>query len=250
MLLSTRDLTKSFGALIAVNKVNLRIKEGEFTILVGPNGAGKTTLFDLITGRQEPTGGEVYYKGINITALPPEKRVDMGIGRTFQISSIFPTLTVFENIALAVQRKKVRGLKWFLSCADMNEEVAKVTDDIIDQVGLSHERDQIAGNLPHGLKRNLEIGMALANNPELLLLDEPLSGLSTEEAIDLLNYIKNVLRRRYTILMVEHKIDLIRDFSERIIVMHQGSIIADGSYSEIAQVALVEEAYLGRRVRE
>lgn len=242
--LQTKNITKRFGELVAVDKVNLVVEEGEFTTIIGPNGAGKTTLFDLLTRRQNPSEGEVYFQGIDVTKLPPHKLVKLGVVRSFQLVSIFPELTVFQNVALGVQKQLVKK-GWYSSRVDLNEEVTKRTEEILDEVlDLKKQKERLAGELPHGYKKYLEIGIALSAEPQLLLLDEPLSGVSTTEAKDLMKFIKS-LRNNLTIIVIEHKIELIRAFVERLIVMNQGEILADGTYSEVMVNKAVMEAYLG-----
>lgn len=245
-ILQTKNITKRFGELVAVNKVNLTVERGEFVTIIGPNGAGKTTLFDLITRRQNPSAGEVYFQGIDVTKLPPQKLVKLGVVRSFQLVSIFPELTVFQNVALGVQKQLVKQ-GWYTSRVDLNEELTRRTEEILHEVlDLIRHKERLAGALPHGYKKYLEIGIALSAEPQLLLLDEPLSGVSTTEAVDLMEFIKS-LRKNLTIVVIEHKIELIRAFVERLIVMNQGEILADGTYSELMANKAVIEAYLGVR---
>lgn len=243
-LLQTKDIAKRFGELVAVAKVNLTVGGGEFVTIIGPNGAGKTTLFDLISRRQNPSGGEVYFQGINVTKFPPQNLVRLGLVRSFQLVSIFPGLTVFQNVALGVQKQLVKK-GWYTSPVDLNEEVTRRTEEILRQVlDLIEHKNRLAGELPHGYKKYLGIGIALSAEPALLLLDEPLAGVSTTEAVDLMKFIKS-LRKNFTIVVIEHKIELIRAFVERLIVMNQGEILADGTYSEVMDNKAVIEAYLG-----
>jgi len=247
--LQTKNITKRFGELVAVDKVNLVVEEGEFTTIIGPNGAGKTTLFDLLTRRQNPSEGEVYFQGIDVTKLPPHKLVKLGVVRSFQLVSVFPELTVFQNVALGVQKQLVKK-GWYSSRVDLNKEVTKRTEEILDEVlDLKRQKERLAGELPHGYKKYLEIGIALSAEPQLLLLDEPLSGVSTTEAKDLMKFIKS-LRNNLTIIVIEHKIELIRAFVERLIVMNQGEILADGTYAEVMANEAVMEAYLGVHEKE
>ena len=248
-LLQTKNITKRFGELVAVNKVNLTVDEGEFATIIGPNGAGKTTFFDLLTRRQNPSEGEVYFQGIDVSKLPPHKLVRLGVVRSFQLVSIFPELTVFQNVALGVQKQLVKK-GWYTSRVDLNVEVSKRTNELLTEVlDLEKHKDRLAVELPHGYKKYLEIAIALSAEPQLLLLDEPLSGVSTTEATDLMKFIKS-LRETLTIIVIEHKIELIRSFVERLIVMNQGEILADGSYSEVMSNKAVMEAYLGVQEEE
>ncbi|MEM2376662.1 MAG: ABC transporter ATP-binding protein [Sulfolobales archaeon] len=248
MILETRNLTKRFGGLIAVNRVNLTVNKGDFLLIVGPNGAGKTTLFNLITGYLPPSEGEVYFKGINITNMPPHKIVRLGISRTFQITNIFPSLTVFDNVALSVQRHLIKGFSTFFPNNSLERRIKEKTISILEELRLHEMCDvyTIAGKLPHGIKKYVEIAMALASDPEVLLLDEPLGGLPTEEALELLNFIENFLKRKYTIIMIEHKLSLVKKIAEKIAVMHLGQIIAYGDYNEIIKSPVVKKTYLGK----
>lgn len=245
LFLETRDLTKQYGALVAVDHLNLKVEKGEFLTIIGANGAGKTTLVDLITGRQPPSQGEIYFKGENITNCPPEKIVGRKIARSFQLINAFNDLTVFDNVALAVRKLQIKGLKWYLSFGDNDKALIEKTDAILRETNLSDIRDKIVGQLPHGLRRVLELTIAMSVSPELIMLDEPLSGVPTGEAKGLLQFIKGTLREKYTLVMIEHKIDLIKDMVERMIVMHRGSVIADGTYSHVMKDAQVQKAYLG-----
>jgi branched-chain amino acid transport system ATP-binding protein len=248
-LLQTKNVTKRFGELVAVHKVNLTVERGEFVTIIGPNGAGKTTLFDLITRRQNPSEGEVCFQGIDVTKLPPQELVKLGVVRSFQLVSIFPELTVFQNVALGVQKQLVKK-GWYTSRVELNEEVTRRTEEILHEVlDLTRHKKRLAGALPHGYKKYLEIGIALSAEPQLLLLDEPLSGVSTTEALDLMKFVKS-LRKDFTIIVIEHKIELIRAFVERLVVMNQGEILADGTYSELMANKAVIEAYLGVREEE
>ena len=247
--LQTKDLTKRFGELVAVDKVNLIVEEGEFPTIIGPNGAGKTTFFNLITRNLKASEGEIYFQGIDVTNFSPQKLVKSGLVRSFQLVRVFPELTVFQNVALGVQKRLVtKG--WYTSRVDLNEEVTKATEEILEKVlDLAKEKERFAGELPHGYKKYLEVAIALSAAPRLLLLDEPLSGVSTTEATDLMKFIKE-LRKKLTIIVIEHKIELIRPFVERLIVMNEGSILADGTYSEVMGSKAVAEAYLGATEEE
>jgi len=248
-LLLTRNLTKRFGALVAVDKVNLTIERGEFITIIGPNGAGKTTFFDLITRRQNPSEGEVYFQGMNVTDFPPRKLVELGVVRSFQLVSIFPQLTVFQNVVLGVQKQLVRK-GWYTSRVDLNEAVITRAEEILQEVlDLVREKGRLASELSHGYRKYLEVAIALSANPKLLLLDEPLSGVATTEAEDLMKFIKE-LRKNLPIAVIEHKIELIKPFVERLIVMAEGKILADGTYSEVMGNKAVMEAYLGVRKEE
>jgi branched-chain amino acid transport system ATP-binding protein len=234
-ILSTKSLCKDFGSLNAVKSVDLNIQKGELRSIIGPNGAGKTTLFNLLTGLFAPTKGDIIYKGENIAGLLPHQIAKKGIGRSFQITSIFPELTVYENI--------------FIPAVIHNSSKAKCderTREILENVGLKDKGNTIAANLSHGEKRHLDIGIALTTNPELLLLDEPTAGLPPEESINTVNLIKKLRSEMgYTILLIEHKMDIVLNLSDRITVLHMGEKIAEGTPKEVQANDDVQKAYLG-----
>ncbi|MFQ6033776.1 MAG: ABC transporter ATP-binding protein [Candidatus Bipolaricaulia bacterium] len=242
MLLETEGLTKNFGNLTAVNRLDFRVEEGELGSIIGPNGAGKTTLFNLITGKLRPSGGVIRFKGKEITGLPPHAIARRGLARSFQLTNIFPNLTVFENVRIAVQAKTPR-LSYFAqvtSLARLNEK----TEELLERIGLLQHRDELAQNLSYGDQRHLEIGIALAIEPDLLLLDEPTSGMSPFETQATIRLIKQ-LSQDLTILLIEHDMDLVMAVSDSIMVMHYGEKIAEGTPEEVASEARVQEAYLG-----
>jgi branched-chain amino acid transport system ATP-binding protein len=242
-MLRTENLTKRFGGLTAVNKVNLRIQENQLTSVIGPNGAGKTTLFNLLTGLLPSSGGRIFFEGKEITGLPPYKIVKVGIGRSFQIINSFTDLSLFENIRLAVQAEKGHGFEMLSSIAsfrDLNER----TLEIIKSLGLDGKEDILVKNLSYGDKRVLEIGIALASRPRLLLLDEPTSGLASRDTGRITEFIKN-LAKDLTIVVIEHDMNLVLTISDHIVVLHQGQIIAEGAPQAIRQNNEVQEAYLG-----
>ena len=242
-LLQTVGVQKAFGGLRAVRHVDFRLERGEIRAIIGPNGAGKTTLVGMISGRISPTSGEVLYGGRTITRIPAYDRVALGIVCTFQIISIFRNLTVFENVALAAQRRLTTGL---LSAFSIDRAaVAERVDAALADVGLRTARDQHAGALPYGHQRLLEIAMALALRPEVLILDEPTQGLSPEEIAGLVALIKTIARS-VTILLIEHNMRVVLDLSHRITVMDKGSIIAEGTPHEIESNIEVQRVYLGR----
>jgi len=245
-MIKTESVTKAFGGLKAVNNVNFELKEGMLASIIGPNGAGKTTFFNLLSGLFPPTEGRVFYEEEDITDLPPYERVMKGMGRTFQITNIFPELSVFDNIMIAAQRLNVpfrmSKLKtfMFLSKDVKSEEVANT---VLEDIGLIGERDTMAGILSHGLKQRLEIGMALTLNPKILLLDETFAGLSVGETKQQIEYVRKI-SSKYTILLVEHKMDVVMDLSERVSVMHQGELIAEGTPEEVRADDFVQKVYL------
>jgi len=243
IILSTSDLTKRFGGLVAVNRVNLNIKKGIITSIIGPNGAGKTTLFNVITGLLKPTSGNIRFNGKDVTHLPPYKLVKEGIARSFQLLNIFPNMTLLENISVSVQAWKNYGFKLF-SRTDKLKDVMDLSRKIIEQTGLSGKEDILAKNLSYGDKRILEIAIALASKPTLLLMDEPTSGLATQERVRVKKLILE-LAQTLTIVVIEHDMDMVLSISDEIIVLHQGKIIAQGTPEEIKKNEQVQEAYLG-----
>lgn len=245
ILLETRELVRVFGGLRAVDGVSMRVKAHTLHTIIGPNGAGKTTFFNLLSGNIRPTSGKVIYKGRDITEMPAYRRVHIGIGRSFQITNVFPNLTVLENVRLAAQAvggdnyKLWRHFRHFRAY----EERAWA---ILQQVGLDDRAELPARSLPHGGKRKLELGILLAADPDLLLLDEPTAGMAREEIPMLMEVIQSVRQSgNKTIILVEHKMDLVMNVSDRISVMHQGQLLAEGTPLEIAGNPTVQKAYLG-----
>jgi branched-chain amino acid transport system ATP-binding protein len=244
-LLETRGLGRAFGALQAVAGVSLAVEPGEVRAIIGPNGAGKTTLFHLISGLLAPTAGRVLFRGDDVTALPAPARCRRGISRTFQITSIFPELSVLENVRIAVQLRS--GGNFHLvggrTTLAASEERARVS---LDSLGLLARAAEPAATLPHGDQRLLEIAMAVAQEPALLLLDEPTQGLSPEDTVATVAVVRQVARRqKLTILLVEHDMDVVFDLADRISVLHFGQLIAEGTPDQIRGNADVQLAYLG-----
>lgn len=244
-ILEARGLRKHFGDLAAVAGVDLTFREAELAAVIGPNGAGKTTFFNLVTGRLKPTSGKVFFQGKDITGLTPYQIARKGISRIFQITNLFPELTVYENIRVAVLsklRETARMLTLDRNLKKANEE----TDRILDTVGLSDKRNFLCGVLSHGDQRLVEIGVALAIDPVLLLLDEPTGGMGPEETDEMVKFIQGLVGKQdITIVLVEHDMSVVFSIAERIVVMHQGEIIADGKPDEIKTDVRVREAYLG-----
>ncbi len=243
-VLQTENLTVQFGGLVAVDKVNLKVRKGTFQSVIGPNGAGKTTLFNLICGIYKPTAGKVLFKGTDITGLPPHKVSQMGLGRSFQITNIFPNLSVFENVRLAVQSRANVGHR-ILSLATGFRQFDERTRVILEQVHLTGKDQVLANALPHGDKRKLEIGMLLAMDSELLLLDEPTAGMSHDDVPGIIEVVEKIKASGKTILLVEHKMDIIMSISDSVTVLRQGAVIAEGTPREVASDPLVKAAYLG-----
>ncbi|NPV55334.1 MAG: ABC transporter ATP-binding protein [Anaerolineae bacterium] len=244
-ILEARNLRKEFGGLVAVEDVSISIHEHSLHSIIGPNGAGKTTLFNMISGVLRPTRGDVIFKGRNITHLPVHRIAHEGIGRSFQITNIFPTLTVLENIRLSAQAMGKENLSFFKSADSLKQYVAKA-EEIIDLVGLNGKEPTLALNLSHGEKRKLEIAIMLASDPSLLLLDEPTAGMSSEQVPALLEIIKKIRALgTKTIVLVEHRMDMVMSISDRITVMHLGNVLAEGTPYEISNTQSVQDAYLG-----
>src|SRR5256886_12193410 len=243
-LVRTEGLTKAFGALTAVNAVTLEVQEGALHSVIGPNGAGKTTLFNLLTGRLAPTAGRIVFDGRDIAGTPPHKSAHLGIARSFQRTSIFPTLSILDNVWLSAfaRRDSWRGLAW--RRADRFPELTRRALEVLGEVGLGEKAGQPAREISHGEQRQLELAIALAATPRLLLLDEPAAGLSPDETQKMVALVRT-LKGRYTIILIEHKIDVVMTMSDRISAMHFGSVIAEGTPVEIQRNPEVRRAYLG-----
>jgi branched-chain amino acid transport system ATP-binding protein len=243
-LVRTERLTKSFGALTAVNDVTLEVEEGSLHSVIGPNGAGKTTFFNLLTGQHAPTSGRIIFDGRDIAGTPPHRIAHLGIARSFQRTSIFPVLSILDNVWLAAfaRQDSWRGLAW--RRADRYPELTARALGVLAEVGLGDKAGLPAREISHGEQRQLELAIALAAAPRLLLLDEPAAGLSPDETQKMVALVQK-LKRRYTIVLIEHKIDVVMSMSDRISVMHFGSVIAEGSPAEIQRNAEVRRAYLG-----
>jgi len=244
-ILRVEGLVKYFGDFLAVDDVSLNFESGMLTSIIGPNGAGKTTLINLLTGNLRPSKGKVYFKGKDITRLPTEKRVKEGISRSFQIMTIFPGLTVKQNIQLPALSLlgKNRG---FWSRADDHRDVAEWVEEILKEVLLWDKKDVLAGELSHGDMRLLEMGIALTPKPELCFLDEPSSGMNPVERAKTLEFIKRLAAKgETTFIIVEHDMDIVFSLSERIVVMNRGEILADGEPEQIRENREVRKIYLG-----
>lgn len=244
-ILKTENLTIKFGGQTAVDHVSCEIPEKHFKSIIGPNGAGKTTFFNLISGELRPTNGEVYLNDESITTLSSVERARLGIGRSFQITNVFPNLTVLENVRLAVQSRENIMYQMFR----FSSRYTRLIDEarhILERVILIDKEKQLASNLSHGEKRKLELAMLIALDSEILLLDEPTAGMSLEEVPIILDVIHEIKQKGdKTILLIEHKMDMILDLSDSIMVLFNGQLLADGSPEEIMNNKQVEEAYLG-----
>ena len=245
-LLQTAQLTRSFGSLTAVNGVDLAIRRGELRSIIGPNGAGKSTLFKLISGELAPSSGRVRFDGEDITGLPHFAISQRGIAKSYQITTIFPGLSVLENVRLAVQCRRTVLDCW--TRADRVPGVLARAREILALVELDARAGEAAATIGHGLQRHLEIAIALACEPKLLLLDEPTAGMSPEETERTIALIRRIAAGR-TVVVVEHKMKVVMEISDRITVLHQGSVLAEGTPAEIRGHADVQAVYLGTRGR-
>ncbi len=244
-ILETQELSRAFGGNVAVNNVSLTVHDGEFKSIIGPNGAGKTTLFNLISGMLPPSSGRIIFEQRDITRLPAFQRSRAGIGRSFQITTIFPMLTVLENVRLAVQSRGGHAFNFWKPSRDFggDEEQAYA---ILEMVMLGGRELQLAQTLSHGDKRKLEIGILLATRPKILLLDEPTAGMGRDEVPGIIEVVQRIKRAGgRTVMLVEHKMDMVMSVSDSVMVMHYGELIADGTPEEIAQNETVQSAYLG-----
>ncbi|RPI32409.1 MAG: ABC transporter ATP-binding protein [Chloroflexota bacterium] len=245
IILETHQLTKAFGALVAVSDVSLKVRANTLHSIIGPNGAGKTTLFNLLSGNLEPTSGRVIFKGRDITHQPDHRTIHLGIGRSFQITNIFPNLTAFENVRLACQALGKHNFIFWRSVSSFKQYEDRAWE-VIQLVGLAPRATMLARTLPHGDQRKLELGMILAPDPELLLLDEPTAGMASEQVPELLELIQMIRKTaNKTVMLVEHNMNVVMNVSDTITVMHQGQVLAEGNPAEIAANVEVQNAYLG-----
>jgi len=241
-ILRTENLTKKFGGLTAVANVDFHLEKGEVQSIIGPNGAGKSTLFKLINGELKPTHGKIWFNGEDITSLEQHVISHKGIATSYQITNIFPKLTTFENVRLAVQSRKTAYNWW--SKAEDHAFLNARAGEILQKIGLWDQRNNLAANLSYGNQRHLEIGIALGTDPSLLLLDEPTSGLSPGETRETVGLIKEVAKG-LSVILVEHKMKVVMDLSDKITVLHEGEVIARGSTQEIRANETVRRVYLG-----
>ncbi len=245
VILEARDLRKQFGGLVAVDGVSLSVQRGSVHSIIGPNGAGKTTFFNLLTGKYKPNTGTVVFKGQDITHLPVHRRAHLGLGRSFQITNIFPNLTVLENVRLAVQALSKVNFRMYRG-ADSYRQFIERAYEALALVGLSGEAMQLASTLPHGGKRKLELAILLAPDPDVLLLDEPTAGMASEQVPELLHTIDAIRRAgNKTIVLVEHNMNVVMGISDIITVMNLGKRLAEGTPAEIAANQIVQRVYLG-----
>jgi branched-chain amino acid transport system ATP-binding protein len=246
VILEVKDLKKSFGGILAVHNVTFKLEAREISSIIGPNGAGKTTLFNLITGKLLPDEGEVLFNGEDISRLQPFQICHKKLGRSFQITNIFPKLSVYENIQVAIL--SARGInKNLFNRAD--RMVKKETIEILENLGLAEKKNLLGGLLAHGDQKLLDIGISLASNPDLILLDEPTAGMSPQETVKTTGLVNQLAKEKgMTVLLIEHDMNVVFSISEVIRVMHQGELIAEGKPEEIKSNSRVQQIYLGEQV--
>lgn len=245
ILFETVNLSKHFGALAAVDDVSMQIRRRTLHAIIGPNGAGKTTFFNLLSGNLKPTSGKVFYKGQDITGQPIHRMIHIGIGRSFQITNVFPNLTVFENIRLASQAMEKGNFRFLMDASNL-KKCEQRTWEVVEEVGLKEKVYSPARMLPHGDQRKLELGMILAPDPEVLLLDEPTAGMAAEQVPELIKYIQKIQQEgTKTVILVEHNMNVVMSISDTITVMNLGKKLAEGTPEEITKNKEVQTAYLG-----
>jgi len=244
-ILRTEGIVKNFAKFRALNGISMDIEKGEIRSIIGPNGAGKTTFFNVVTGKFKPTDGKVYLDGNDITGKRPYEINAYGIARTFQVINIFQDLTALENISLPVLNKHKKNMALF-SRPHMHDDVKKECFKILEELGLEGETETKAGNLSHGDKKKLDIGIGLARSPKILLLDEPTAGLNLQEKQSIINFIKQISgKENLTIILIEHDMDAVFSISDNITVFQQGTVIAEGKPDDVRKNKLVVDAYLG-----
>ena len=244
-MLETRDLTIRFGGHVAVDRVSCRFEPGTLTAIVGPNGAGKTTYFNLISGQLKASAGSVHLDGDDITQEGTAARTHRGLGRAFQLTQLFPGLSVLENVRLAVQSRRHEGLDLWSIWSDRAETLA-IARGLVERVQLEGSVDAVASSLPHGDQRKLEVAMLMALEPSVYMFDEPTAGMSAGDVPVILDLVRSLKADpTKTILLVEHKMDVVRELADRIIVLHNGQLVAEGDPATVIASPIVQEAYLG-----
>jgi branched-chain amino acid transport system ATP-binding protein len=243
IILSTTRLSKSFGGLIATNNVSLEFERGIVHAIIGPNGAGKTTLINLLSGDLQPSDGSITFKGQDVTRLSPDRISLLGIGRSYQKTNIFQQFTCFENCWIAAQ-SRLRTSMHFFRPAERLRKVQERAERAMDLCGLLHRRDTVASAMSYGEQRQLEIGMMLATEPELLLLDEPLAGMGSEESKQVIELLR-LLSKEHTLILIEHDMDAVFSIADRLTVMVNGRVLETGTVEQIRSSQAVQEAYLG-----
>ena len=245
-VLEVDNVTKTFGSLVAVSGVSLKVAPGELRAVIGPNGAGKTTLFNMISGSSLPSAGKIVFDGKDVTRLPPHRRVEGGMARTFQITEIFPEVSAQENVRVAVEVAMGSRLRPWTS-RHQAAAVSERVDEVLKLTGLNGKAQRLVGELAHGDQRAAEIAMALALKPRLLLLDEPTAGMGDQETYEIASLIRRLHRdSRHTIVLIEHDMRLVFHLADRITVLDQGRLLAEGTPREIAENEAVQAAYLGK----
>ena len=246
MLLEAVNACKYFGGIKAVDEVSCHLQKGQIKSIIGPNGAGKTTFFNLIAGLFKPTSGKILFHGRDITGRSVHEMARIGVTKTFQITHVFPNLTVCENVRIAAQSKTTQFNFW--GKTSQFDGVNRLASDILENIGLRESEDRLASELSHGEKRYLEIGLALATQPEILLLDEPTAGMSPSETLDAKAFIKRIHESlKLTIMLIEHDMSVVMDISHAIMVLHEGKVLAEGTPEEISANRDVQAVYLGSR---
>jgi branched-chain amino acid transport system ATP-binding protein len=245
-VLEVRRVSKRFGSLVAVRDVSITVPKGELRAIIGPNGAGKTTFFNMISGFLRPTAGAIVFDGLDVTGLPAHQRVRLGMARTFQITEIFPELTVFENVRVGAEVAGGFGLRSWMSRTERTE-VSRYVAVTLKLTGLDSKADRLVGELAHGDQRATEIAMALALRPHLLLLDEPTAGMGDQETYEITQLIRKLHRDgNLTVVLIEHDMRVVFHLADRITVLDQGNLLAEGTPKEIAANDAVQAAYLGK----
>ena len=245
MLLKTEKLTKSFGGLVAISELSMEVEEGEIHAVIGPNGAGKTTLIAQLSGSLRPDSGSIFFQNQDITQLPEYRRSSLGLARSFQITSVLQNFSALDNVALAVQAQAGHSFR-FWSKARKATDLREPALNVLEKIGLSERVDVPASSLSHGEQRQLELAMALATRPKMLLLDEPMAGMNHEEKEDMCRYILDVNEQfGTTIVLIEHDMSVVMDISDRVVVLDYGEKIADGTPDEVRANQRVVDAYLG-----
>jgi branched-chain amino acid transport system ATP-binding protein len=242
-IMETKGIGKQFGGLLANNDINCKFEKGKITSIIGPNGAGKTTFFNILTGFYKPSAGNILFEGRDITGWPIHKIVQLGVARSFQVLNIFNEISPADNIRLAVQSRKNRGFSFFRS-ADSYDDANQETEQVLEEIGLMRVRNLPTKNLSYGDKRVLEIGIALASRPKLLLMDEPTSGIPSSETERIKDFIEKIAGD-LTVVVIEHDMEIVLTISDTILVLHQGEVIAQGPPEKIKANQQVQEAYLG-----
>ena len=244
-MLTTQNLTIRFGGHVAVDHVSCTFEPGTLTAIVGPNGAGKTTYFNLISGQLRASEGSVQLNGVDITNESASTRTHRGLGRAFQLTQLFPNLSVVENVRLAVQSRRRQGLNWWSVWLDHRGTLDRAME-LVERVRLGARAQAAASSLPHGDQRKLEVAMLMALEPSVYMFDEPTAGMSADDVPVILDLIRALKAERdKTILLVEHKMDVVRELADRIIVLHNGQLVADGEPADVIASPIVQQAYLG-----